>query len=90
VGRAARAVIEDAGFGDELVHRTGHGVGLNVHEPPYIVEGNDLELEPGMVFSVEPGVYPEGEYGVRIEDLVVVTGDGYERLNDSARTWKPL
>ncbi|WP_129116252.1 M24 family metallopeptidase [Halegenticoccus tardaugens] len=90
IDRAARAVIEEAGYGDEFVHRTGHGVGLDVHEPPYIVEGNDLELEPGMVFSIEPGVYPEGEYGVRIEDLVVVTEDSCERLNDSARTWKPL
>ena len=90
IDRAARVVIEDAGFGDEFVHRTGHGVGLDVHEPPYIVEGNNLEVEPGMVFSVEPGVYLEGEFGVRIEDLVVVTEDGCERLNDSPRTWKPL
>jgi len=90
VDRAAREVIEDAGYGEEFVHRTGHGVGLDVHESPYIVEGNETELEPGMVFSVEPGVYLEGEFGVRIEDLVVVTDDGYERLNDSPRTWEPL
>ncbi|MFD1645444.1 M24 family metallopeptidase [Haloarchaeobius litoreus] len=88
VDRAARAVIEDAGYGEAFVHRTGHGVGLDVHEPPYIVEGNETELEPGMVFSVEPGVYIEDEFGVRIEDLVVVTADGCERLNDSPRGWR--
>jgi len=90
VDRAAREVIESAGYGDRFVHRTGHGVGLDVHEDPYIVEGNAQPLEPGMVFSVEPGVYLPGEFGVRIEDLVVVTEDGCERLNDSPRTWKPL
>ncbi|WP_135825079.1 M24 family metallopeptidase [Halorussus ruber] len=90
IDRAAREVIEDAGYGDEFVHRTGHGVGLDVHESPYIVEGNQTELEPGMVFSVEPGVYLEGEFGVRIEDLVVVTDEGCERLNDSPRTWESL
>ena len=90
VDRAAREVIEDAGYGEQFVHRTGHGVGLDVHEDPYIVAGNDLELEAGMVFSVEPGVYLPGEFGVRIEDLVVVTDDGADRLNDSPRTWEPL
>ncbi|PSP77125.1 aminopeptidase P family protein [Halobacteriales archaeon QS_1_68_20] len=90
VDRAAREVLDERGYGDEFVHRTGHGVGLAVHEAPYLVEGNDLELEPGMVFSVEPGVYLEGEFGIRIEDLVVVTEDGAERLNDSPRTWEPL
>ena len=85
---AARSVIEAAGYGDEFVHRTGHGVGLEVHEPPYIVDGNDRALEPGMVFSVEPGIYLEGKFGVRIEDLVVVTESGAERLNDSPRGWK--
>lgn len=89
VDRVAREVIEDAGYGDRCLHRTGHGIGLEVHEAPYIVDGNDLELAPGMVFTVEPGIYLEGEYGVRFEDLVAVTDDGVERLNDSSRDWAP-
>lgn len=87
---AARSVIEEAGYGDQFVHRTGHGLGLEVHEEPYIVEGNDTVLEPGMVHSIEPGIYLDGKYGARIEDIVVVTEDGCERLNHSPRTWKPL
>ncbi|MGZ8579695.1 MAG: M24 family metallopeptidase [Actinomycetota bacterium] len=85
VDRVARRIIEDAGFGERFVHRTGHGIGLEVHEPPYIVEGNDWILTAGTTFSVEPGVYLEGEYGVRIEDIVAVTADGVERLNRSSR-----
>ncbi|MDP9300207.1 MAG: Xaa-Pro peptidase family protein, partial [Actinomycetota bacterium] len=85
VDRAARAVIAAGGFGDRFIHRTGHGIGLEVHEPPYAVEGDRTVLEPGMTFSVEPGIYLDGRFGVRIEDIVAVTDDGVERLNRSSR-----
>jgi Xaa-Pro aminopeptidase len=85
VDRAARRIIDDAGYGERFFHRTGHGIGLEVHEPPYIIEGNETLLEPGMTFSVEPGIYLEGAFGVRIEDIVAVAADGAERLNRSTR-----
>jgi Xaa-Pro aminopeptidase len=81
VDKAARDVIADAGYGEYFVHRTGHGIGLEEHEDPYIVDGNDEPLEPGMCFSVEPGIYLPGRHGARIEDIVAVTGDGVDRLN---------
>ena len=81
VDRAARGVLADAGLAEHFIHRTGHGIGIDVHEEPYIVEGNDLPLEPGMTFSIEPGVYFTGRWGARIEDIVAVTDTGVERLN---------
>ncbi|HEU0087628.1 MAG TPA: Xaa-Pro peptidase family protein [Pseudonocardiaceae bacterium] len=85
VDAAARGPITEAGFGEQFIHRTGHGIGLDVHEEPYIVAGNDLVLEPGMAFSVEPGIYLAGRWGARIEDIVVVDENGATRLNHRPR-----
>jgi len=84
VDAVARDVITAAGYGEYFTHRTGHGIGLEVHENPYIVAGNAEQLEPGMAFSVEPGIYP-GPHGARIEDIVVCTAEGHERLNNGTR-----
>jgi Xaa-Pro aminopeptidase len=89
VDRTAREIITDAGYGEWFIHRTGHGIGLESHEDPYIVEGNTIPLEPGMAFSVEPGIYP-GPHGARIEDIVIctdpaTTGAGYQRMNNAPR-----
>ncbi|WP_328433804.1 aminopeptidase P family protein [Streptomyces sp. NBC_00425] len=85
IDRAARAVITAAGYGANFIHRTGHGIGVTTHEPPYMIEGEEQPLVPGMCFSVEPGVYLPGRFGVRIEDIVTVTEDGGRRLNDTTR-----
>jgi Xaa-Pro aminopeptidase len=81
VDAAARDIITAAGFGDAFLHRTGHGIGMDGHEEPYIVAGNTLPLEPGMAFSIEPGIYLAGRHGARIEDIVVCTDEGVRRLN---------
>lgn len=82
IDAAARDVLAAEGLAEVFVHRTGHGIGLSVHEEPYIVAGNGLTLEPGMAFSVEPGVYFAGRWGARIEDIVVVTDDGCVSMNN--------
>jgi Xaa-Pro aminopeptidase len=82
VDAAARDVLAEAGLAEYFVHRTGHGIGLSVHEEPYIVAGNSLPLAEGMAFSVEPGVYLPGRWGARIEDIVIVTADGALAVNE--------
>ncbi|MDL4776997.1 M24 family metallopeptidase [Actinomadura xylanilytica] len=84
VDAAGREVIAAAGYGEYFIHRTGHGIGLETHEEPYIVAGNTEPLEAGMAFSIEPGIYP-GPHGARIEDIVVCTADGHERMNRTGR-----
>jgi Xaa-Pro aminopeptidase len=84
IDRAARSIIADAGYGEQFIHRTGHGIGLEVHEEPYIVDGNDEPLQPGHAFSVEPGIYVAGRWGARIEDIVVCTETSGERLNTTS------
>ena len=81
VDRAARKVITDAGYGEYFIHRTGHGIGMEAHEDPYMVEGNSLPIAAGHAFSVEPGIYVEGKWGMRLEDIVVATADGPLSMN---------
>jgi Xaa-Pro aminopeptidase len=84
--RAARAVIDAAGHAEHFFHRLGHGIGLEGHEDPYLVEGNTAALAVGNAFSVEPGIYLEGRYGARIEDIAICTPSGGESLNRVERT----
>ena len=85
IDRAARKVITDAGYGEQFIHRTGHGIGVTTHEPPYMIEGEEQPLVPGMCFSVEPGIYLAGRFGVRIEDIVTVTENAGRRFNNTDR-----
>ena len=89
VDQAARSVIERAGFGEYFIHRTGHGLGLEGHEEPYIRAGNPLPLAPGMTFTIEPGIYLPGRGGVRIEDDIVITSNGNQSLSDLPRDLMP-
>jgi Xaa-Pro aminopeptidase len=85
VDAVARGIIAGAGYGERFIHRTGHGIGMDTHEHPYIVEANDDVLGSGMAFSIEPGIYTPGQWGMRIEDIVAVTDDGVERINRTDR-----
>ena len=85
IDRTARRVITEAGYGERFIHRTGHGIGMTTHEPPYMVAGEERPTVPGMCFSIEPGIYIPGSFGVRIEDIVTVTADGGKRFNNTDR-----
>jgi Xaa-Pro aminopeptidase len=85
IDAVARDLISEAGWGEQFIHRTGHGIGLDSHEAPYVVAGNDLPLVAGMAFSIEPGIYLAGRCGARIEDIVVCTDDGVRTLNERPR-----
>ena len=85
VDKAARDVISAAGYGDYFVHRTGHGLGTEIHEPPYITASSDTVLDEGMVFSIEPGIYLPGRFGVRLEEIVILRADGPEILSELPR-----
>ncbi len=85
IDATARSIISDGGYGEFFIHRTGHGIGLDAHEQPYIVQGNTEPIRAGMAFSIEPGIYVPDRWGMRIEDIVVATDDGVERLNRSSR-----
>jgi Xaa-Pro dipeptidase len=90
VDQAGRQVIADGGHGDDFIHRTGHGIGLEAHEHPYISSHNPQILSPGMTFTIEPGIYLPGRCGVRIEDDVVITEQGCESLSDMPRELKVI
>ena len=85
VDAAARSVIAEAGYGDYFVHRTGHGLGIDIHEPPYITATSEVVLDEGMVFSIEPGIYLQGRFGVRLEEIVILRSDGPEILSELSR-----
>lgn len=90
VDDAARGVIADAGYGDYFVHRTGHGMGVEVHEPPYLTSSSQTVLEEGMVFSIEPGIYLPGRFGIRLEDIVILRADGPEVFSELPRNLKVI
>ena len=85
VDAAARNVITEAGYGEFFVHRTGHGLGIDIHEPPYITATSEVVLDEGMVFSIEPGIYLQGKFGVRLEEIVILRNDGPEILSELSR-----
>jgi Xaa-Pro aminopeptidase len=85
VDRAAREVIARGGYGGRFIHRLGHGLGIDAHEEPFIVAGNSLALQPGMVFSNEPGIYVPGQWGIRTENIMLVTEDGGRALAKTSR-----
>ena len=90
VDDAARGVITGAGYGEYFMHRTGHGMGIEVHETPYVTASSQTILDEGMVFSIEPGIYLPGRFGIRLEDIVILRKDGPEILSDLPRDLKVI